>query len=114
MSLPPSCANAAEGSATAIITTTIRPDIHFMVASSEANATTKIRLAHRGILSDQVIARRSAQVHQAAYRMLDRRQLDAWDAADPVHARCADLDLHLGVDGAGREPEDADSLADRL
>src|SRR5438046_8555749 len=70
--------------------------------SREADAVAEGVVAHRGVLAQKVVAGRRAQIHQAAHRMLDRRELAARDAADHVDAGRTDLDLHLRVDGARR------------
>src|SRR5260370_536231 len=67
--------------------------------STQSDALPKGFVTHRGVLSFKIVAGLRAQIHQAANRVLDRREVAARDAADHVHAGRAALDLHVGVAG---------------
>src|SRR5579883_3554367 len=77
--------------------------------SIQADALAECLLAHRDVLAGQVAAVVVAEIDQSAHCVLDRREVGARDLAHRIHARGADLDLHVGVDGAGREAEDANA-----
>src|SRR6185503_1496888 len=77
--------------------------------STETDTPAECLVAHRHVLARQIVAGAVAEIEQAAHRVFDRREVAARNLAHLVEARGTDLDLHVGVDGAGREAEEANA-----